>query len=83
MAAFPKPEIQRVPLESIALTVKATREGQDVKAFLQRAIDPPAVAAMDEALAVLRELGALDDRGKLTALGRHMVCQILSKSHTM
>jgi ATP-dependent RNA helicase DHX57 len=32
MQAFPTPEIQRVPLESIALTVKATRENEDVKA---------------------------------------------------
>jgi len=31
MAAFPTPEIQRVPLDSIALTVKATRENEDVK----------------------------------------------------
>ena len=31
MASFPTPEILRVPLESISLTVKATREAADVK----------------------------------------------------
>jgi len=31
MAQFPRPEILRVPLESICLTVKATREHEDVK----------------------------------------------------
>ena len=31
MAQFPRPEILRVPLESICLAVKATREHEDVK----------------------------------------------------
>ena len=31
MEQFPRPEILRVPLESICLTVKATRENEDVK----------------------------------------------------
>jgi ATP-dependent RNA helicase DHX57 len=89
--AFPIPEIKRVPLESVALTVKVAKEGEDVKvrspwldfhsilrlnfiqAFLSRAVDPPEVIAMDKALAVLEELGAIDSAGSLTALGRHMV----------
>ncbi|KAI0308348.1 P-loop containing nucleoside triphosphate hydrolase protein [Multifurca ochricompacta] len=72
MAQFPRPEILRVPLESICLTVKATREQEDVKQFLSRAIDPPDVATMDKALAVLEALGAIDQDGRLTALGRHV-----------
>ncbi|KAI0275281.1 P-loop containing nucleoside triphosphate hydrolase protein [Gloeopeniophorella convolvens] len=72
MAQFPRPEILRVPLESICLTVKVTREKEDVKQFLSKAIDPPEVAAMDKALSVLEELGAIDQDGRLTALGRHM-----------
>ena len=31
MERFPRPEILRVPLESICLTVKTTRENEDVK----------------------------------------------------
>jgi len=31
MEQFPRPEILRVPLESICLAVKATRENEDVK----------------------------------------------------
>lgn len=31
MASFPKPEILRVPLESISLSVKAVREHENVK----------------------------------------------------
>ncbi|KAI1793062.1 P-loop containing nucleoside triphosphate hydrolase protein [Ganoderma leucocontextum] len=70
MAPFPVPEIKRVPLESIALTLKVVHN--DVKSFLSRAIDPPNIAAVDKALEVLEELSAIDSDGDLTALGRHM-----------
>ncbi|KAF8078990.1 P-loop containing nucleoside triphosphate hydrolase protein [Lyophyllum atratum] len=72
MAKFPVPEILRVPLESISLTVKVMREDEDVKLFLSRAIDPPKVAAMERAWSTLEELGAVDEAGRLTPLGRHM-----------
>lgn len=89
MAKFPIPEILRVPLESISLTVKVMREHEDVKVsawfpskaiyadytqlFLSRAISPPKMAAMETAWSILEELGAVDLDGRLTALGRHMV----------
>ncbi|KAH9957470.1 P-loop containing nucleoside triphosphate hydrolase protein [Lactifluus volemus] len=73
MEQFPRPEILRVSLESICLTVKSTREHEDVKQFLSRAIDPPEVTAVEKALSVLEELGAIDQDGHLTALGRHMM----------
>ncbi|KAJ7897125.1 P-loop containing nucleoside triphosphate hydrolase protein [Mycena olivaceomarginata] len=72
MGKYPVPEILRVPLESISLTVKVMREEEDVKLFLKRAIDPPKVAAMEAAWSVLEELGAVDLNGKLTPLGRHI-----------
>ncbi|KAG1825662.1 P-loop containing nucleoside triphosphate hydrolase protein [Suillus subaureus] len=72
MSRFPIPEILRTPLESISLTVKVMRESEDVKHFLNRAIDPPEVSAMDKAWNVLEELGAIDADGHLTALGRHI-----------
>ncbi|KAG2088237.1 P-loop containing nucleoside triphosphate hydrolase protein [Suillus cothurnatus] len=72
MGRFPIPEILRIPLESISLTVKVMRESEDVKHFLNRAIDPPEVSAMDKAWNVLEELGAIDADGRLTALGRHI-----------
>ncbi|KDQ63105.1 hypothetical protein JAAARDRAFT_119492 [Jaapia argillacea MUCL 33604] len=71
-AAFPVPEILRVGLESICLTVKAMREKEDVKRFLSKAIDPPSIVAMDKAWSVLEDLGAIDEDGGLTALGRHI-----------
>ncbi|KAL0951656.1 hypothetical protein HGRIS_008336 [Hohenbuehelia grisea] len=72
MHKFPIPEIMRVPLESISLTVKVTRENEDVKYFLSKAIDPPKDTAMDKAWSTLEELGAVDESGKLTALGRQI-----------
>jgi hypothetical protein len=41
--------------------------------FLTRAISPPKTVAMENAWSTLEELGAIDQNGKLTALGRHMV----------
>ncbi|CAA7264809.1 unnamed protein product [Cyclocybe aegerita] len=72
MVEFPVPEILRVPLENISLSVKAAKEDEDVKAFLSRAINPPAVAAIGRALLTLEEVGAIDQSGKLTPLGKHM-----------
>ncbi|KAF7303226.1 Dead deah box [Mycena kentingensis (nom. inval.)] len=72
MGKYPVPEILRVPLESISLTVKVMREDEDVKLFLMRAIDPPKLAAMQAAWTVLEDLGAVDLQGRLTPLGRHM-----------
>jgi ATP-dependent RNA helicase DHX57 len=73
MRAQQIPELLRTPLEQLCLTVKAMGEN-DVRKFLQRAIDPPSVAAMDSAIRSLREVEAIEltDRGDLTALGKHM-----------
>ncbi|KAH9932077.1 P-loop containing nucleoside triphosphate hydrolase protein [Epithele typhae] len=40
--------------------------------FLARAVDPPEITAIDNALEVLEELSAISGDGELTALGRHM-----------
>lgn len=72
MTKYPIPEILRVPLESISLSVKVTRENEDVKRFLGRAIDPPDVSSLDRAWKTLKELGAIDVNDCLTGLGKHM-----------
>ncbi|KAF9531893.1 P-loop containing nucleoside triphosphate hydrolase protein [Crepidotus variabilis] len=72
MIEFPVPEILRVPLESISLSVKASKENQDVKAFLSQAIDAPSLVSVDRAWKTLEEIGAVDDEGRLTALGKHI-----------
>lgn len=73
MAARPEPEIRRVPLEQLCLSVKATASttSQDVRTFLSQTLTPPENAAIDTALAMLHRIGALEN-SHLTALGRHL-----------
>lgn len=70
MADRPDPEILRVPLEQLCLSVKAMGV-PDVPSFLARAITPPSSLAVSGALGTLRRMGALDG-AELTALGRHL-----------
>ncbi|KAG8880465.1 hypothetical protein FRB97_000766 [Tulasnella sp. 331] len=72
MLDFSIPEILRVPLDALSLQVKAANEAEDVASFLGKAIDPPKSAAMAAAWKTLEDLGAVDEAGKLTALGKHM-----------
>ncbi|KAF9978007.1 hypothetical protein BGZ73_004132 [Actinomortierella ambigua] len=66
------PEILRIPLEQLCLSVKAMGE-KDVEKFLSKALTPPSTKAIQVALKTLEDLGALDDTtGELTPLGRHM-----------
>ncbi|KAI9687754.1 MAG: hypothetical protein M1822_001834 [Bathelium mastoideum] len=70
MAERPEPEIKRVPLEQLCLSVKATGI-DDVPTFLASALTSPSVIAVEGALGILQKMGALDGR-ELTALGRHL-----------
>lgn len=70
MAERPEPEIRRVPLEQLCLSVLAMGI-KDVPAFLASALTPPETSAVDGAVKLLGRMGALDGR-ELTALGRHL-----------
>ncbi|RUP47115.1 P-loop containing nucleoside triphosphate hydrolase protein [Jimgerdemannia flammicorona] len=74
MQAQQTPEMLRIPLEQLALSVKAMGE-KDVQRFLQKAINPPSTGALKTALQTLVDVGAIHDgsSSKLTALGKHMV----------
>lgn len=70
MAERPEPEIRRVPLEQLCLSVRAMGI-RDVPAFVAKALTPPENMAVAGALDILRRMGALDG-DELTALGRHL-----------
>ncbi|KAF1345770.1 P-loop containing nucleoside triphosphate hydrolase protein [Delphinella strobiligena] len=70
MAERPDPEILRVPLEQLCLSVKAMGVAE-VATFLASAITPPSSLAVSGALRTLHRMGALDG-SELTALGRHL-----------
>lgn len=66
---FSPPEILAADLSGLALDLAlwGVREASSLQW-----LDPPPVAAMKEAKALLREIGALDPKGSLTPLGRRI-----------
>lgn len=70
MMERPDPEIRRVPLEQMCLSIKAMGV-QDVSGFLASVLTPPESTAVEGAVKMLAQMGAIVDN-ELTALGRHM-----------
>lgn len=70
MMERPEPEIRRVPLEQLCLSVRAMGI-KEVGAFLASALTPPESVAVEGAMDLLGRMGALDG-DDLTALGRHL-----------
>ncbi|KAF2434031.1 ATP-dependent RNA helicase A [Tothia fuscella] len=70
MAERPEPEIRRVPLEQLCLSVKAMGVN-NVPGFLAGTLTPPDTRAVEGAITLLRRMGVLDGED-LTALGRHV-----------
>ncbi len=59
LAAHTPPELLRTPLEGLCLTVLSMRLGHPAR-LLSRALQPPQPRAVDNALALLAAIGALD-----------------------
>ncbi|MDI1489477.1 MAG: putative ATP-dependent RNA helicase ucp12 [Ramalina farinacea] len=70
MAERPEPEICRVPLEQLCLSVRAMGV-TDIPSFLASALTPPQNSAVEGAIGLLHRMGALDG-DHLTSLGRHL-----------
>lgn len=70
MAERPEPEIRRVPLEQLCLSVRAMGM-RDVAWFLSRSPTPPDTPAIDNAMNMLRRMGAMD-RDELTSMGQQL-----------
>ncbi|UZJ55185.1 hypothetical protein CBS101457_004505 [Exobasidium rhododendri] len=67
------PEIMRMSLENLILTVKALKgDNADVQSYLGMAISPPSVAAIEKAMQLLSEMNILHGQQRLTALGKHL-----------
>lgn len=71
MPERPEPEIRRVPLEQLCLSVKAMNGIRDVTTFLANTITPPEGQAVEGAITLLHRIGALD-QDRLTSLGRYL-----------
>ncbi|CAI5532993.1 unnamed protein product, partial [Closterium sp. Naga37s-1] len=73
-AALPdygQPELLRAPLHSLCLQIKTLGLG-NIGEFLGKAIQPPEPLAVDNAIELLEDVGALDKDENLTPLGRHL-----------
>ena len=66
---FSSPEIQRSNLAEVILRMEAAKLG-DIETF--PFIDPPSPAAIKSGYALLQELGAIDNKRKLTPIGRKL-----------
>lgn len=65
---FPVPEIEVADLAGFALELAVWGAGPDELPL----VEPPPVGGLDRAMALLRRLGAIDDRGRATERGRAM-----------
>jgi len=67
------PELLRVPLEAVVLTVKATfGDGAPADDVLCRALTPPKETAVAAAVTALKAMGALGAAEEVTPLGAHL-----------
>lgn len=71
MPQYQLPEILRTPLQELCLHIKSLQLGT-VGSFLEKALQPPDPLSVQNALELLKAIGALDDQEELTPLGRHL-----------
>ncbi|XP_074264204.1 DExH-box ATP-dependent RNA helicase DExH1 isoform X2 [Silene latifolia] len=71
MPQYQLPEILRTPLQELCLNIKSLQLGS-VGSFLAKALQPPDSLSVQNALELLKTIGALDDTEELTPLGRHL-----------
>ncbi|GAU28842.1 hypothetical protein TSUD_21790 [Trifolium subterraneum] len=71
MLEYQLPEILRTPLQELCLHIKSLQLGT-VASFLGKALQPPDPLAVQNAIELLKTIGALDDKEELTPLGRHL-----------
>ncbi|KAK7363934.1 hypothetical protein VNO77_06099 [Canavalia gladiata] len=71
MRPYQVPEMLRMPLVELCLQIKLMSLGY-IKPFLSKALEPPKVEAMDSAISLLYEVGALEGDEELTPLGHHL-----------
>ncbi|XP_031279106.1 DExH-box ATP-dependent RNA helicase DExH1 isoform X2 [Pistacia vera] len=71
MLEYQLPEILRTPLQELCLHIKSLQLGT-VGSFLAKALQPPDALSVQNAIELLKTIGALDDMEDLTPLGRHL-----------
>ncbi|WFC93979.1 RNA helicase [Malassezia brasiliensis] len=74
MDAHPLPEMLRLSLQELALTLKVMqiKVGESIEDALSQALDPPQAINVQRAVASLVEVQALTPNEEITTLGRHL-----------
>lgn len=74
MDAHPLPEMLRLSLQELALTLKVMqiKVGDSIEDALSQALDPPQAINVQRAVASLVEVQALTPNEEITTLGRHL-----------
>lgn len=72
MPQYQLPEILRTPLQELCLHIKSLQLGS-VASFLAKALQPPDPIAVQNAIELLKTIGALDDTEELTPLGTQLI----------
>ncbi|XVF53845.1 hypothetical protein PTKIN_Ptkin05aG0131500 [Pterospermum kingtungense] len=70
-ADYQLPELLRTPLQSLCLQIKSLELG-GITEFLSRALQPPELLSVQNAVEYLKIIGALDENENLTVMGRHL-----------
>ncbi|MBA0859460.1 hypothetical protein Goshw_007082 [Gossypium schwendimanii] len=70
-ADYQLPELLRTPLQSLCLQIKSLELG-GITEFLSRALQPPELLSVQNAVEYLKIIGALDENENLTVLGRNL-----------
>ena len=73
MLQFQLPEILRTPLQELCLQIKSLQLGA-IASFLAKALQPPDALSVQNAVELLKTIGALDEAEELTPLG--MTCSV-------
>ncbi|XWS55304.1 hypothetical protein CRYUN_Cryun10bG0163800 [Craigia yunnanensis] len=71
MRPYQVPEMLRMPLVELCLQIKLLSLGH-IKPFLSKALEPPKEEAMNSAISLLYEVGAVEGDEELTPLGHHL-----------
>ncbi|XP_058070140.1 DExH-box ATP-dependent RNA helicase DExH1 isoform X3 [Magnolia sinica] len=71
MHEYQLPEILRTPLQELCLHIKSLQLGT-IASFLAKALQPPDPLSVENAVELLKTIGALGNMEELTPLGRHL-----------
>ncbi|KAK9076312.1 hypothetical protein SSX86_004646 [Deinandra increscens subsp. villosa] len=69
---FQVPEIKRTPIEELCLQVKLLDPSCKIEDFLKKTLDPPVSEAIQNAITILQDIGALSPDEELTDLGEKL-----------